>query len=131
MASPLVSRAAANAANQPSSLRMAAAQRSILYDCAVVAPQILSPDNFTALVCQQCALIVPENAMKWYKMSDAPDRADYSVPDQFADFARARDLKLRGHTLLWYWRTPTWSQIARSGGGRRGDGAFDQAPRRG
>jgi hypothetical protein len=60
MASPLVSRAAANAANQPSSLRMAAAQRSILYDCAVVAPQILSPDNFTALVCQQCALIVPE-----------------------------------------------------------------------
>jgi endo-1,4-beta-xylanase len=108
MASPLVSRAAANAANQPPSLRMAAAAKNILYGCAVAAPQILSPDDFTALVCQQCAVIVPENAMKWFEMSDAPDRADYSVPDQFADFARARDLRLRGHTVLWYWRTPTW-----------------------
>jgi endo-1,4-beta-xylanase len=108
MAASLISRATANAADQPLPLRVAAAARSIRYGCAIAAPQILSPDDFTALVCQECAVIVPENAMKWFEMSDAPDRTDFSIPDQIANFARARNLKLRGHTLLWYWRTPTW-----------------------
>jgi endo-1,4-beta-xylanase len=103
----LFSRAAPGASDQPS-LRAAAAAKGIQYGCAVAAPQIQSPDDFTALVCQQCAVIVPENAMKWYRMSDAPDREDYSVPDQIASFARTHDLALRGHTLLWYWRTPAW-----------------------
>ena len=104
----LFSRANVAAAEQPSSLRAAAAAKGIQYGCAMAAPQIQFPDDFTALVCQQCAVIVPENAMKWFEMSAAPDQEDYSVPDQIVDFARANDLALRGHTLLWYWRTPAW-----------------------
>jgi endo-1,4-beta-xylanase len=104
----LFSRAAAGAADQSLPLRAAAAAKGIQYGCAIAAPQIQSPDDFTALVCQQCAIIVPENAMKWFHMSDAPDREDYSIPDQIVDFAQTRNLALRGHTLLWYWRTPAW-----------------------
>lgn len=104
---PLV---AEHSAAEPRPLRDRAAAKGLLYGCAMEAPQILSPDDFTALALRQCAALVPENAMKWSHMSDAPDEANYAVPDGIVDFAGENGLALRGHTLLWYWRTPAWFQ---------------------
>jgi endo-1,4-beta-xylanase len=99
---------AGGAAVEEPSLRELAARKGILYGSTVAVTQIQAADDFTELVRRECALIVPENAMKWFEMSERPNELDYAPPDVIADFARANDLALRGHTMLWYWRTPNW-----------------------
>lgn len=92
----------------PLALRDRAAAKGILYGCCMAAPQIAAPDDFTALAQRECALIVPENVMKWANMSTAPDATDYTAADEIVEFAGGSGLSLRGHTVLWYWRTPAW-----------------------
>lgn len=99
---------AEGAAAAPSALRDLAAAKGILYGCCVQNAQLAARDEFTALVLRECSAIVAENEMKWQWMSHHPDEEDFSVPDEIVDFATHRRLALRGHTLLWYWRTPDW-----------------------
>lgn len=82
--------------------------RGIRYGTAAMASQLLAGDAFTELLTREVALLVPENEMKWSHMSPAPLRADYRMPDFIVDFAAAHGLLLRGHNLLWFWRTPKW-----------------------
>ena len=90
-------------------LRELAARRGLVYgSCAAAQQIVLAPDDFTALLARECALIVPENEMKWAEMSDGPGQEDYSLPDRMVAFAQARRMAFRGHTMLWYWRTPGW-----------------------
>lgn len=91
-------------------LREHAAAKGLLYGACMAALQIEQPDDFTALVLRECAAVVPENAMKWSNMSTAPGEADYTLPDEIVRFARTHSLALRGHNLLWFWRTPDWFQ---------------------
>ncbi len=96
------------AANAPPALRDLAAAKGILYGSCVQEAELAAEDDFTALVLRECAAIVPENEMKWQWMSHRPDEEDFSVPDRIVDFATRYRLALRGHNLLWYWRTPDW-----------------------
>ncbi len=58
---------------------------------------------------QQASLVVPENDMKWLDMNHgAPGDDDYGPADTVAGFAVEGRLALRGHNLLWYYRTPHW-----------------------
>ena len=85
-----------------------ARRRGIRYGTAAMASQLLAGDSFTELLTREAALLVPENEMKWSHMSAAPFHADYRIPDSIVDFAAAHGLLLRGHNLLWFWRTPQW-----------------------
>jgi endo-1,4-beta-xylanase len=51
---------------------------------------------------------VPENELKWSNICDAPGHYDFGPADAIVEFATANGLALRGHTLLWYYRTPRW-----------------------
>jgi endo-1,4-beta-xylanase len=92
----------------PAALRDLAAAKGILYGSCVQEAQLAAQDDFTALVLRECAAIVPENEMKWQWMSHAPEEEDFSIPDRIVDFAARHGLAVRGHNLLWYWRTPDW-----------------------
>jgi endo-1,4-beta-xylanase len=60
-------------------------------------------------VLRQAGLVVPENDMKWQDMNrGGPGRDDYGPADTVAGFAVGGGLALRGHNLLWYYRTPHW-----------------------
>jgi endo-1,4-beta-xylanase len=89
-------------------LRDLAAAKGILYGSCVMEAQLVASDDFTALLLQQCAALVPENEMKWQWMSHRPGEEDFSVPDRIVGFAARHRLAMRGHNLLWYWRTPDW-----------------------
>lgn len=97
----------AEAAARPA-LRAIAARRGILYGSCIAADQVRADDDFIALVRRECAVLVPENDMKWSFISSAPEVYDFTRADAIADFATANGMKLRGHTLLWYHRTPRW-----------------------
>jgi endo-1,4-beta-xylanase len=95
-------------ADAPPALRNLAAAKGILYGSCVQEAQLAAHDDFTALLLRECAAIVPENEMKWQWMSHQPGEEDFSISDRIVDFATRYRLAVRGHNLLWYWRTPDW-----------------------
>jgi endo-1,4-beta-xylanase len=108
LAGVLAGRAREAGADAPPALWKLAAAKGILYGSCVQEAQLAAQDDFTALLLRECAAIVPENEMKWQWMSHAAREEDFSIPDRIVDFATRHRLAVRGHNLLWYWRTPDW-----------------------
>lgn len=60
-----------------------------------------NPD-YAALLERDCGILVPENEFKWQRLR--PDAVKFDVT-RFADmldYAEAKGMKMRGHTLLWH-----------------------------
>jgi endo-1,4-beta-xylanase len=96
-------------ASETAALRRLAAAKGLLYGTTIAAAQITHDPAFAALVLRQAGLVVPENDMKWQDMNrGAPGQDDYGPADTVAGFAVEGGLALRGHNLLWYYRTPPW-----------------------
>jgi endo-1,4-beta-xylanase len=90
-------------------LRRLAAAKGLVYGTTISAAQIESDPAFVALVLKEAGLVVPENDMKWQDMNrGAPGDDDFAPADTVAAFAAENRLVLRGHNLLWYYRTPQW-----------------------
>jgi endo-1,4-beta-xylanase len=90
-------------------LRGLAAAKGLVYGTTISAAQIKADADFVALVLQQAGLVVPENDMKWQDMNrGTPGDDDFGPADTIVDFAVENRLVLRGHNLLWYFRTPGW-----------------------
>ncbi len=96
------------AAGDREALRTIAAARGILFGSTIAAAQIRADDDFLDLVRRECAALVTENELKWGNICDAPGEYDFAGADAIVDFASANGLAMRGHTLLWYYRTPRW-----------------------
>jgi endo-1,4-beta-xylanase len=96
------------AAGERTPLRAIAAARGLLYGSTIAAGQIEGDDDFIDLVRRECAALVTENELKWGNICDAPGEYDFAGADTIVDFATANGLAMRGHTLLWYYRTPRW-----------------------
>ncbi|MGH7048081.1 MAG: endo-1,4-beta-xylanase [Stellaceae bacterium] len=96
-------------AAETGTLRRLAAAKGLLYGTAISARQINSDPAFVGLVLAQAGLVVPENDMKWRDINlGAPGHDDHRPGDTVAGFAIEGGLALRGHNLLWYFRTPSW-----------------------
>jgi endo-1,4-beta-xylanase len=108
LAALVAGRAVEAQAEVPPSLRQLAAAKGILYGSCVQEAQLAAQDDFTALLLRECAALVPENEMKWQWMSHRPNEEDFAIPDRIVDFAARHRLAVRGHNLIWYWRTPDW-----------------------
>jgi endo-1,4-beta-xylanase len=94
---------------QTATLRRLAAGKGLRYGTTISAAQITHDPAFVALVLQQAGLVVPENDMKWQDMNrGAPGDDDYGRADTVVGFAVEGGLALRGHNMLWYFRTPHW-----------------------
>jgi endo-1,4-beta-xylanase len=57
---------------------------------------------YRALTARECALVVPENEMKWVALRPDAHRFDSAAADRIVGWARANHLGVRGHTLLWH-----------------------------
>ena len=100
---------AASASAETESLKRLAAAKGLIYGTAIAANQILHDPAFAALVERQAGLVVPENDMKWQNINrGAPGQDDYGPADTIAGFAVENGMVLRGHNILWYYRTPWW-----------------------
>jgi endo-1,4-beta-xylanase len=54
----------------------------------------------------ECGVLVPENELKWYVLRPDAKTFAFERADRIAAFAKAHDIALRGHTLLWH--HPRW-----------------------
>ncbi|WP_338290075.1 endo-1,4-beta-xylanase [Luteolibacter sp. LG18] len=57
---------------------------------------------------RQFSSVTPENDMKWQSLHPQPERYDFKAADAYADFAKANQMALIGHTLVWHSQTPQW-----------------------
>ena len=58
--------------------------------------------QYAAILEKECALLVPENELKWQWTRPAADKFDFRQFDAIADYAAAKGFQLRGHTLFWF-----------------------------
>jgi endo-1,4-beta-xylanase len=97
-----------NSVSGAASLRAHANARGILVGCAVD-PEVLAGNHaYSALIAEQCSILVAENAMKWGPLSPAPGKYDFREADALMDFAGKNGQKVRGHNLIWHDELPKW-----------------------
>jgi|LakMenEpi03Aug12_release.lakeMendotaPanAssembly.Ray.scaffolds.fasta_scaffold16222_6 endo-1,4-beta-xylanase len=53
-------------------------------------------------------LIVPEFEMKWSSIQTSKDVYNFSKIDKLVEYATKNNIKIHGHTLLWYRSIPDW-----------------------
>jgi endo-1,4-beta-xylanase len=104
-----VAQSALSPAAEPSLAKLASA-KGMRFGSAVGAGSATSgsfrnPD-YARLLRTDCALLVPENELKWQALRPGPDSFDFGRFDEMLTFAEANTLAMRGHTLLWH--RPQW-----------------------
>lgn len=93
--------------DSPKTLREYAAERGLLYG-STVSNAPLQDQQFARLFVSQCAIVVPEGALKWRTLRPKPSSFDFRASDWLLDFAQNNKLLMRGHTLVWHQSIPDW-----------------------
>lgn len=68
----------------------------------------LKDTNIIKLVAKEYNVFTPENPLKWTRLVNEKGEYDFSFADEMVDFAEKNNLKVVGHTLIWYRQTPKW-----------------------
>ncbi len=98
-----------SASDQPTAyLKDYAAKNNLLYGAATQYSILRKDRDFARRFVRECGILVPENDFKWEKLRPTPLEFDFSKTDWLANFAQTHNLKLRGHTLVWYKALPEW-----------------------
>jgi endo-1,4-beta-xylanase len=82
-------------------LRDRAAAKNLIYGAATGFQILSSNSAFADNFAKECAILVPENALKFGSLRPSPDRFDFTEGDALLNFARAHKMLFRGHTLVW------------------------------
>jgi endo-1,4-beta-xylanase len=95
----------------PATLRQAAAAAGLLVGAAV-RPYALSEPAYAETLGREFNMVEPEDAMKWWTVRRNPGVFDFHEGAQIVGFARAHDMKVRGHCLVWDHDNPKWLTTA-------------------
>ena len=94
------------------SLKKRAASRGIIYGVAIRHDHLKQDARLAAAVANECAMLVPEWALKWSvsqkPLRPNPDSFDFSAADEMLKFAKTHGMLFRGHTLVWHESLPKW-----------------------
>jgi len=90
------------------SLRELASAKGLLYGCANSPDRLTADPVFARLVAEQCSLLVPENSLNWKYVEPRYGEFDFHLGDSLATFAKDRNMKFGGGTLVWHEGLPQW-----------------------
>lgn len=91
------------------------ASKGITFGCAVGARDLVEYPDLAAAITRDCAIVVPENDMKWGIVEHIQGRPSYERADAISTFTQQNQMALRGHTAIWYRNIPEWAQKQLSG----------------
>lgn len=89
-------------------LRNRAAAKGLIYGAATQKYMLSSNREFATSFAQECAMLVPEDELKWRNLRPTPNSFDFTQSDWLARFARTHNMLFRGHTLVWHAKLPKW-----------------------
>jgi endo-1,4-beta-xylanase len=92
---------------RPGALRESANTAGILIGTAV-RPSLFSEAAYAQTLSHEFNMIEPEDDMKWSAVRRHQDAFDFSAGDAVIGFARAHNMKVRGHCLVWDHDHPAW-----------------------
>jgi endo-1,4-beta-xylanase len=61
---------------------------------------------YAEILKRDCGILVAENEMKWQYLRPSADQFEFTDFDKQVEFAKANNIAMRGHTLLWH--RPRW-----------------------
>jgi len=88
-------------------LRRRAAECGLLYGTAAATYQIADA-TFADVLAREAGILVPEYELKRGAVELLPGQYDFTSTDALLAFARAHDMRFRGHTLVWHHSNPDW-----------------------
>jgi endo-1,4-beta-xylanase len=89
-------------------LKARAAAHGRVYGAAARMNDLRDDSGYARAFAAECALLVPENELKWQALRPSPTRFDFSAADWMAGFARRNGIAFKGHTLVWHEALPRW-----------------------
>ncbi|RUR81858.1 endo-1,4-beta-xylanase [Chlorogloeopsis fritschii PCC 9212] len=89
-------------------LRNRAAAKGLIYGAATQTSILRSDTKFATRFAQECAMLVPENELKWKMLRPSLNSFDFTRSDWLANFASKNNMFFRGHTLVWHKSLPEW-----------------------
>lgn len=90
------------------SLRQEADNAGVLVGTAVRPTLLLSEPAYARTLAREFNMVEAEDAMKWRTLRPEPTQFDYRQGDEIVRFARAQQMKVRGHCLVWDHDNPEW-----------------------
>lgn len=90
------------------SLREAADGNGRLIGAAVAAGHLSDDAMYKALAGREFNVLTPENDMKWAATEPTQGTYTFGLGDLLVKFAQNNNMRVRGHTLVWYQALPAW-----------------------
>ena len=98
----------------------AAAAASGRYFGTAVPAAKLGDSQYTTILDREFGMVTPENEMKWDTVEPSRNSFNFGPGDQIVGHARARNQRMRGHTLVWHSQLPGWVGSIRDASTLRG-----------
>jgi endo-1,4-beta-xylanase len=105
---PAPSSAQAAETSTSTSLRSLAQKRGIAIGPAVSWQAFQTDAKYRSILAREFNILTPENAMKFETVHPERDRYDFRQVDALMAFAKANNMQVRGHPLVWHHAMPRW-----------------------
>jgi endo-1,4-beta-xylanase len=93
-------------------LKQQASTKGLIYGSSVRRIDLESNAHLASQVTRECEFFVPEWELKWIAgsstMRPAIDVFNFDDADWMVNFARGRNQRVHGHTLIWHLSLPDW-----------------------
>ncbi len=98
----------ASAETPGASLRLLAQSRGIRIGAAAASGPLQAERRYAEILRHEFSMLTAENEMKFDWLHPDRNRYAFSSADALVAFARANDMAVRGHTLVWHESLPRW-----------------------
>jgi endo-1,4-beta-xylanase len=89
-------------------LRSLAKNRGMGIGTAVLMEPLQKDSTYREVLAREFNRLTPENAMKFGQLHPERDRYNFTNADALITFAKAHQMQVHGHTLVWYKSLPNW-----------------------
>lgn len=91
-----------------SSLKDLSNNKNIFIGTAVHVGHLERDKGYKEVLQREFNMVVSENAMKWSRIRPNKETFDFEQADKLVVFAEENKMAVRGHTLVWDVKLPTW-----------------------
>ncbi|ASJ70639.1 endo-1,4-beta-xylanase [Granulosicoccus antarcticus] len=91
-------------------LKAAAAGSNVQFGSAISPVFYMQADGalYESIAASEFGVMSPESSMKWIAINPVPGQFEFADMDNLISFAKANDMQVRGHPLVWHRSLPDW-----------------------